>query len=170
MMNRPGFSMLETMVVVLIIALMAGAVMIKPAGWFQSVQLDDAIDRVVFMDHLARQCARGPGGAVELVYDLENGRILRRVDSSDSLSGHGHHRVSLPKGYAIERMMIRNMRIEGDRAVVRFTPLGHAPTYALRIVGPDDQTAWLLVAGLSGDAWILESTAEVEHALETLRT
>lgn len=168
-MNRcAGFTILETMAVVLIIGLLAGAVMIKPTGWFQSARLDDAVDRVVFMDRLARELAEQPGQSVELVFDLETGGIVRRLAGAPPDQSEGRHRIALPNGYSIQRMRIRNTAITHRHAVVRYNPQGSAPTYALRIVGPDDQAAWLLVAGLTGDAMLLENTNEVEHVLEKL--
>lgn len=160
-MKATGFTLLEVMAVLVIVGLFAAAVTLTPSGWFASARFDEVADHVTFMDQLARQRARRGDREVELTFDLPAGRIERRdVD--------GEHHVTMPRGYEMTDMIVRRQP-DGRRLVtVPVDRAGYTPSYALRIVGPDHQSRWIIIAGLSGQAIMLDGEKELCDAFNRL--
>ncbi len=166
--RQRGFTLLETVAVLLIVALLAGAVMLSPSQWFQSARLKDAADRVVFMDRVARQHAQRSGQAVDLVFDIEHGKLYRRQSQGGESGREKGHRLSMPSGFEMEKIIVHNRQNEWGQANVPFSKQGHTPSYAVRITGPNDQATWLVVAGLTGQVLEFDSQDEVEDVFEQL--
>ncbi|MBI1368403.1 MAG: prepilin-type N-terminal cleavage/methylation domain-containing protein [Planctomycetes bacterium] len=162
-MHRRAFSLIEVMTVLVIIAITAAAVMMRPMGWFTAAKLDDAIGRVTFMDQMTRQAARRSGKAFEVTFDLREGAIERREIGEGAISA-GSHRVALPDGYVMRKVIVN-----GDNAVtVRYTSDGDADSFAIEIAGSDGISTWVLIAGLSGQVTRMAHEQEVTHVLASL--
>jgi prepilin-type N-terminal cleavage/methylation domain-containing protein len=160
-MKSAGFTLLEVMAVLIIVGLFAAAVTLTPSGWFASARFDEVADQVTFMDQLARQRARRGDRQVELTFDLPGGRIERRdVD--------GEHHITLPRGYEMTNLIVN--RQSGGRRLVKVAVdrSGYSPSYAVRIIGPDHESRWILIAGLSGQAITLDGDKELDDAFDKL--
>src|SRR5438105_1542102 len=76
--RRRAFTLIETMLVILLMALLASAVTLSFARPLRAARAQDAIEMVRSFDGMCRQVARRFGQPVTLTYDLSEGRIVRR--------------------------------------------------------------------------------------------
>ena len=148
--DRPtrGFTLLELVAVLVIVGLMAGAVALTATGFFSSARMDDALGRLIFVDHVAREHATRFNRQGYVEFDLRTGTVARLEGFDDSPSrGHRHR---LPNGYRIEQVMMPYETKTSGMIRVACSSAGQTPTYAVQVAGPGGREQWLLVAGATG--------------------
>ncbi len=162
---KDGFTLIEVMAALLILAIVAGAVALSVAGPRRSAETEDVLGELIHADRLARHTARRHGRAVELVFDLAAGRVERRwIDGPDEES----YRYELPKGFRFGELILADRRIASSSASVVCSRAGRTPTYALRIDAPGGRRRWVLFAGLSGEATEIADERQLEEILGLL--
>jgi len=140
--RQPGFSLIELMVVVLLLALLSSAAAVSLSTPIRNARAMDAQDIVRDADARARQEAVGNHQSVLIRFDTQSRAILRM--DSDSL-GIIRARNALPWGFSLDRAETA----EGGTDTIEISPSGFSRSYLVHLSGPSfDQ--WLIVAGLSG--------------------
>ena len=185
-MHPKAFTLIEVMAVVVILGLLATATVFSLADEVQTTGRSDVIDRLVHEDQLARLADRRTGDACVLEFDLDRQR-LRRVDN---LAGEPRpaHAWKLPDACRIAQVLRSGdastdpaspapASVENGAAEVTFGYGGYAETYALRLEcktapqsggQPDEQTVWLVFAGLTGQKMLLQNEDDVRKLLAAL--
>jgi len=161
-----GFSLVELAVVILVLAIAAGAVTLRLGGPLRAARLRDLTDEIVAFDRLSRTYAREQDQAVRLEVDLACGRF-RRTDA------HGREtigrEVQLPGGWRIARLLVGREDLGAGAATIRYSRQGLTPTYALLLEDPGGTGRWLLVAGLTGQVLEPNDEEEVRNTLAALQ-
>jgi type II secretory pathway pseudopilin PulG len=161
-MRQPAaFTLVETMLAVLLMALLASAVALSFSKPLQAARAREAISQVQFADSQARQLARQSSRAIRLVLDPELNTIARFEGEQREAQ------ATLPVGIRIAEVVIGRHASFDERAEVQFSASGLSRSYAIHLIGPSlDQ--WVLFAGLSGqmswaaDEQTVRSILEVE--------
>ena len=143
-----AFTLIETMLAVLVMALLGSAVALRFSRPLQSARAREAISQIHFADDQARQAATRFSAPVKLVLDPSANSIVRYE------GGHLRSSVTLPPSILMQEVIVGRHASWEDRAEVSFSSSGLSRSYAVHLTAPAfDQ--WLLFAGLSGQmTWV----------------
>ncbi|MCX5647503.1 MAG: prepilin-type N-terminal cleavage/methylation domain-containing protein [Planctomycetota bacterium] len=165
-MRRRAFTLTELAVVLLVLALLAGAVALRLESPLRRARLEDLAQTIVAFDHLSRVYARQHDRSVRIEVDLAQGR-LRRTDTRGQDLGTA---LELPDGYRVARLMVRGQDYSIGCVAIHCSRLGLTPTYGLLLEGPAGRRQWVLVAGLTGESLEPETLDEVRAVLAATGT
>jgi prepilin-type N-terminal cleavage/methylation domain-containing protein len=161
MKRRTAFTLIETIVALLILGIMAGAGAWSFRSSLQSASSRDVVDQLRFLDSTSRQRAQRFAQPVEIIFDISESILSRRDDKRRT---EDSFRTSLPRGYRIDQINISGRSSLDGEISITCSPNGHTPSYAIHLLGPDfDQ--WLLFAGLTGQLTIIKDEATVQDIL-----
>jgi prepilin-type N-terminal cleavage/methylation domain-containing protein len=163
--NRRAFSLVELTVVLLILAIMAGAVAVSARGPLRKVGIERTVDEIIAFDRLTRQYARQQDRAIRLLVDLSAGE-LRRTDEEGR--GELGEPLRLASGYSVARLRLAGQDIASGQVAISCSALGLTPTYAVLLEGAGGRRQWVLVAGLSGQIVGTGDDKETENILAML--
>lgn len=159
----PGFTLIETICIVLLMGLLAGAAMLSFAGPLRTAKANDLVQQLIAFDAGARQLAKRSGHDVEIVIDLFEQHLSRREASDDE---EVSARLSLPAGLRIEQVRTTRQSTD-DRVIIRCARIGISPSYALHLVGPGFDR-WILVPGLSGQAVLVNHESQIQTIFQSI--
>jgi prepilin-type N-terminal cleavage/methylation domain-containing protein len=160
-----AFTLIEVMVVLLVVSIAAGAVTLCLAGPKRRAELDDVVGGVVQFDLLARQYALRHGKAVQLVFDLDGGKLLR-VPGPKAREAE-FPQYALPGGCRLAALVLAERKVTRGRAAIWCSDRGLTPTYAVRIDARVGRR-WVVLAGLTGQATEFGDDTEIEQAIALL--
>ena len=141
-----GFTLIEMMLAVLLLALLAAAAVLNFSGALKSARRADALELVRSFDATCRQAANVSGRNVRLVFDLSSDTLFLR-DGADLQNLRSH--ISLPPGCRIDAVQIAGHLVSAGQAMIDISPHGWSRSYALHLDGAGTDR-WLVFAGLSG--------------------
>ncbi len=144
--RRRGFTLVETMLAVLLMALLASGVAVAFSRSLRSARAADAADGVAAADAAARRAAVASGRPVRLEFDLARDTV-ERFEDADPATPRARNR--LPAGYRVDRVRIDRRWQSAGPAVVDFSAHGWARSYDVHLSGPGTDR-WLSFAGLTG--------------------
>jgi len=163
--RQTGFTLIETLVCVLIITLMAGVAARSLNGARSRVDFDVVVQRLTEYDRFARMCAQCDSQAVRLVYHATS---IEQQSGNTNVPDQtvGRMACHLPPGYTIDRMRHATSgldalptNIEGDQEVL-ISPAGRSRSYLFRLTGPYNQQMWMVVCGLTGQGLTLDDETQ----------
>ncbi len=164
--RHPGFTLLEVLAVIVILAFLAAAVSVTASGFSGSAKMEDALDRLVFIDHLTRQHAARFDQPSEVVLDLRQGTMTRQNSEGQKIR-HSHRRA-LPQGYHIKRVKVPGGEVSSGKVSIPYSPMGHTPTYAVHVAGRDGRQRWVLFAGITGQSILLDDEKNLADLFKIL--
>ena len=129
--RRNGFSLIELVVVVFILALLSAIVMMSVGGHVRRARLTQTLDRIETLDRLARDQARASQSLVRLDF------------TSDEIKLVGPQ----PRTVALGTLEL----IDGPRQIV-VLPSGQSATYGVSVQSSGPEAMSLVVLGRSGQA------------------
>jgi prepilin-type N-terminal cleavage/methylation domain-containing protein len=157
---KKGFTLIEVMLAVLLLALLASAAAMSFSQPLRAARSQDALDQLRSFDAAARRAAVSSGRNVRMIFDLSSDTLVRR-DGVDL--GTLRVQMTLPLGYRVDQVRIGGHTMSSGENAVDVSSLGLTRTYALRLGGPSlDQ--WVLFAGMSGQT----TTAQDEATLDSI--
>lgn len=145
--SRPsGFTLVELMIAVLILALLTSAVALSFSVQVKEARARDSIEQLRSFDAASRQFAVRYSQGVKIIFDLSANSLARQRQGRSTPDAL----IFWPAGYRVDEIRVGGDYFANDEApTVAISPMGIGPTYAVRLRGPDfDQ--WVLFAGLSG--------------------
>lgn len=158
-MRRRAFSLVELAAVLVILAITAAAMTLHVRTPLRRLGLRGCLDAVTDFDRLARVTAREQDRPLRLVVELAEGRLRRTdVDGREDLGPP----LVLPEGYRLAAVRLGARALRSGVVTLSCSRRGLGSTYALQIEGPDDETRWLVFAGLTGRPMETDAAAEVE--------
>ncbi|MHB8974538.1 MAG: prepilin-type N-terminal cleavage/methylation domain-containing protein [Pirellulaceae bacterium] len=163
---KAGFTLLELLVVLVIMALLTALVAVRLQGPYQSARLEDALQRVAFVDSQARAHAREFSTSCQIVFQLDRGRLYSQGPGSDSAR---HCEFSLPGSLRIERLLTSQMELGSGTGCIDISARGTAVTYALCLATSQGTHRWLLFAGLTGRVAYPKDEIHVQQLFELLQ-
>jgi prepilin-type N-terminal cleavage/methylation domain-containing protein len=143
-----AFTLIETMVAIVLMGLLAGGVVLSLASPLQSSRRADAVESVRSFDATARVSAGTTGRPVRLEFDLANS-TLTRLDGPDLADVRS--RNAIPQGFSIDDVRIGGQDVSVGRVIVDISANGWSRTYQVHLCGPRTDT-WIVFAGLTGQA------------------
>ena len=153
---RPrGFTLVETMLALLLLALLASAAALTFSKPIAQARGDEAVDLLGHFDATTRTAAMSSGRTMRLTLDLSSGQLARRdVRESDDPRFTAH----LPPGCRIAAVRIGEQTTTSGEVPVDISAMGLSRTYAVHVVSPVvDQ--WLVFAGFSGEMAKVDESA-----------
>lgn len=166
MSGHRGFTLVEIMVCLFIVALLAAAVSLSLGGVNRVAQMQDTVERFCQYERLTRQQARRFGRATQLVFLLDGDQVVRVDALTQEPRGQA---FVLPPGYRIDRVALHDRMVTDGQVAIPCSTRGQSLSYAARLVGPADQTRWVLFAGMTGQVTEVEDEAQLEKIFEVLR-
>jgi prepilin-type N-terminal cleavage/methylation domain-containing protein len=160
--NCRGFTLIELAIVILILAIVAAATVLRLGGPLRRVQMGDVVDLVAAFDGLARDYARTHDRAVWLVVDVPQRRLRRASGENGADLGAP---LALPPGYRVAQVWLRGQPRGYGRTAIPCSQHGLTPSYGLLIEGPGGRRQWLVFAGLSGQNVQVKNEREVQAIL-----
>jgi prepilin-type N-terminal cleavage/methylation domain-containing protein len=145
-MASRGFTIIELMAVLLLMALLAGAVVYTFGPELRSARLADSVSQLAELDAMARRQAATSGRGISIVIKPDAGRAFAR-DSSGRLS----QSVRLHPRVRVDRILTSSGRDTRGDVEVPVTAQGRSGSYALHLSAPRQTPRWLVIGGLGGD-------------------
>lgn len=165
--RRRGFTLLELIAVMVVMALLAAATVYSLSGHVGRARVATALEMLSACDRLARQDAVRFQRYVLLEVDTDSGTVTWHAAQGDRAARPRR----LPGSVAIEQVRTEQGRSSGGvRLEVLIHPRGTSDTYALKLSGPDEAGPWLLLAGITGQATRLANDDDVEQVFRSLQT
>lgn len=170
-----GFSLVELMVVLTILALAATLAAVSLAGPARTVARQDVLDRLVHEDELCRRHAQRHNVTMELLIDLDNQRLQRRIVGEHTAAAAQQTMApwTLPQGYTVTNLIIQGHGPVQRQAAIHYAPQGRSLSFAIQIASPPDELnqrtrQWLLIAGASGQVVPLDDEEAVDRVFALL--
>ncbi len=160
-----GFTLLEMVVVMIIIAMLATAVFVSASGWFRTARIRDGVSQLAFIDRMTRQHAAQFDRQTALEFDLKKGTIMR---INDNPSDRRTHRFRLPGGLRLQQIKTAAEGVTSGQMAIPCSTQGHTPTYAVLLASPDQAQQWIVIAGLTGQVVTVDDEEDTEHLLAEL--
>jgi prepilin-type N-terminal cleavage/methylation domain-containing protein len=145
--STAGFTIIEVMVSVLILALLATAAAMSMAQPLRAARSQDLIRQLRSFDAIARQSAISSGQEVRMLFDI-SGRSVSRMDGAQLADLRS--RANLPPGYEVDQIRVSTQSTFSGAIPVDVSCMGFTRSYALHLRGPGFNQ-WLIFAGLGGD-------------------
>jgi prepilin-type N-terminal cleavage/methylation domain-containing protein len=158
-----GFTMIEVVVAVVIMALLASAAALSFTQPLRIAREHDAIETLRSFDESARQIAIRLGHPVHCSFDLSHSMLSREEN------GAVHYQVRLPHDCRLRQVRTAGRRVsEGDARIV-YSDRGVSRTYAIRVSGPGFDR-WLLVPGFGGECTLIQNKGQLDGIFATTAT
>jgi type II secretion system protein H len=160
-----GFTLVELVAVLTIVAIFAGAASLSLRGPRQAARLESAVERLTMVDRQLREHARHYGRSEQLTICPNTGRIA-------AVAHDGRKTPIAPfqlDGRVIEQVAIGERRSDCDEVTIDYTGQGRSATFAVRLRGPEGKSHWLLFAGATGQMVRIEDEKTVEELLSLAR-
>lgn len=156
--KRAGFTLIEIVAVLLIVALLAGLGIASLRGLRNSATIESVTRQIMDYDRSARLLAERQGEAIDLVVQVEGMRQEHLADARRS--GPLHSPLVLPKGFAIRDVWIAAREGNGNRAV-GIGREGRSRSYGFRLEAPAGENRWMVVSGATGQQQVSD------HAMQS---
>jgi prepilin-type N-terminal cleavage/methylation domain-containing protein len=156
-----AFTLIETLAVITLLAVITAAVAVSLSGARRSADLDGVAEQFVAYDRGTREIARRFGRRTSLRFELNQGTVSRL----DDLDSNGTRTTPLAIGGArVARLIVRDESIGYGEASVAFSDGGRSPSYAVLLANNAGQR-WVAFAGLTGQAVVLSDERQVREIL-----
>jgi len=163
-----AFSLVEIMVVLVIMAVVAGAVTLRLEGPLKRASMRELVDCVAGFDRLTRVWAREQDRPVTIVVDMAEGELSRvALDGKDEATAVGSALV-LPERFEVAEVRTVLGRNEGGRAEIPCSRRGFSASYALCLEDDSGMRQWILFAGLTGQMIQADDERQVQTIFEAL--
>jgi prepilin-type N-terminal cleavage/methylation domain-containing protein len=161
---RFGFTLIELLAVLVIMGIITATASVRLSGIAQAAQLEWALERMTATDSLMRNHVAACGQPAHLKFELGTGRIERRFGGRVDQTSQ----VELGRTLRVARFLSAGRDVETGEVWVDYSPCGTCQTFAVEIKGPRDRSAWILFAGITGQAIRMEEGRDVSRLLQTI--
>ena len=161
--SKRGFSLLELLVILVLIALVSATVVMRWSGVQQKATLESAVRQLEFSDASLRRYARSHGTLCSLAFDLKENRLRKQFFKESQKNPPWE---TLGRGIQIKQIQTTGQSARKNRVELAFQRDGTTATYGIELLGPRDQKIWLVVAGVTGQVTRLKTKREYEDALQ----
>lgn len=141
-----GFTLLEILIVLALMALVTATVTLRLGGRFQQVSLEQSVSLWESADTQLRARARRTGRPVALHLEVGSGVIECAFDPEDESARTIRE---LGRGVRVGKYLSATREVSFGPVTVAYSARGTSETFAVELVGGDDRR-WILVAGITG--------------------
>ena len=146
--NAAGFTLIELMVVLVVIATLAGLSAPSLSSLYDSVQYQEAVRLFTSAARNGRLYARARGEAVDLIVDPRNNRFLLTANANTADTADYQ---TLSEDLHIEVTYAAEVSPGGDLAAIRFYPAGGSSGGEIVIQRPSGAGTRLTIDWLLGE-------------------
>lgn len=161
----PGFTLVEVLAVLALAALLCGTAAFSLKAGLDEAEMKDVIRAIKYQDTLMRQHARTYRQPSELLIDVSGGRFSCRTANDVTQTTPAY---VLPEGYEVRNVLVDSRYRQGNEITIACSSGSQTASYALLIQGPDRSKAWILVAGLTGQASFFDEEEQIRRVFESL--
>ena len=169
-----GFSMIELLAVLVILALLGSFIAVSVSGAHHQRDMSEVRGSVIHLDRLLRWHARDLGRETALQIDIEE-QTMTVLAPTETAADRDETTIvaqlRFPEGVALDRIWINapaRDRMAGGVVGLRCTAEGLTASYALGITDMKGATLALMVAGLTGEVVHMEDWDDVEATFDAL--
>jgi prepilin-type N-terminal cleavage/methylation domain-containing protein len=162
---KSAFTLLELLVVLVIVSLVATSVVLSSTGMWRQASMEATISRLESLDQHMRSYARSRGKSCELEFDTFEDQVRKVYQPEQRLDQPA---IFLGRGFQLERVRMPGSSSARRKLNVRFHANGTSLTYALGFKSADNETQWLLFAGVSGQLTRLNSERDLDAAFNLI--
>ncbi len=159
-LNGPGFTLMEVMLAVLVVALLSAVAVLSFGKSIQRAKAKAVVEQIRYVDASARDASKRFGRSVTIVIDPVEGTVSRRQVSEIRYRG----RIEAP--YRIDEVRVGDRRAT-DVVEIECSEMALSRSYAVHLKGPG-LDKWVVVAGLSGEVTEANDDAMVDAIFESL--
>ena len=162
--RQVGFTLLELLAVVSVLALLAMIAATRIGGNYQQAVLTTTLTKLAAIDCEVRGYAASQRGLLTLRFDLNHGAVECQRDGKVVLQPY-----QLPDSVTVERFLSSRERKTSGVATVKYGLHGESETYALKVSVHSLPAQWVLVVGGSGQIVHLEEAQEAEEVFRAIK-
>lgn len=163
MSRANGFTLIEIVVAVAIMALLATAAAFSFSRPLHRARAVEAIEQIRYLDSSSRDFARRFGRNVQIAFDLSENAIERREGTSHDAT----FSAQIASPLRIEAVWTAGRRINDGEAIIPVSSLGISPTYAVKLSGPQGER-WVVVTGLAGETATYSDDEQIQAIFSTI--
>jgi len=164
-MTKPAFTLIELLVVLIVVALLMAVVTLSMKAPYQAAQLQNAIEQMQLVDRQLRDRSRRTGAGSDVIVDLDGRNVeIRRHRAT----GDDGQIIQFLGNIEVDRVLTARGRSDNGRVTLRFSSLGHTPTYALRLRIGRGNSKWVMFTGITGEATEADRENELSAAFDLL--
>lgn len=172
MIGRTGFSLLELLGVLMIIALLTSFIAITTAQAQGRAQIEDVVSALTHFDHMMRREAIRFGKPAVLQIDQDERTINIWLLDQDGIARETLiDRYRLPEAFTITLIRLNRETSpawNNNDIVINCSPTGTSLSYAVEIEGEGESKRSLLFSGLTGQVHYPEHKRDVEAVFDML--
>ena len=143
-LNRPGFSLIELLIVLVILGILSGVVAIQWSGALSPLTIENSVEQIVQMDRKIRNWTESENIEGWLWYESEQKRIWIQLESNPPRRSF----YQLPKTIELSDLQAFNQN-EKTGPTVYFTRFGTGQDYEMTFEAGNEKY-FLRFAGLTG--------------------
>lgn len=143
-----GFSLLELLAVVALLALLATAIGLRLGG-SGAAKLQTAVQTVITADGHARQLVDQQSRPVRMRIDLDNGWF--ELEWLGDAPGSTLRQTRLPSGVHVDRMISSREKSSSGHVAIDYR-LADSDTFAVKLTAGRNRAKWVVIAGGTGAA------------------
>lgn len=155
-LRRPGFTLIEIVIAVSIMALLATAAALSFNRPMNRARTLEAVEQVKYLDASCRDFARRFGRGVQITFDLSENRFERREGNSHEAT----YGVNFASPMQLLAVWTAREQVDDGEAVIPVSNKGLSQTYAVKLSGPEG-ARWVLVSGLSGETAVYTDDEQI---------
>lgn len=163
-----AFTLVEMMVVLLLMALIAGGITLSLAGAGNNAKTTDIIGRIEKLDFQLRTFACQFNKPADLIINLDTG-TLTQATMLDANNIRPLPAIVLPSHITIRRVAIKDQEIYSGEIAIHFSEMGITPSYALWLETDKAESHGLFFSGLTGQATRFENKKTTDNIFALLK-
>ncbi|TWT82576.1 hypothetical protein CA13_40390 [Planctomycetes bacterium CA13] len=158
--GRLAFTLLELMVVIVLLVIVSGIGLLSIQSSMTLAARQRVISQIIALDNQERAAARR---------SPRQGRLVQ--SSAEQIQFELAQRtVQMPSGMRINRLLMLTDRANfASVSEVTFVSSGQSPTYAVEIVDARGMRSWIILLGISGQAFSIDNENEMTALLDTVK-
>ncbi len=147
-MSTKGFTLLELMIVILVLALILTVSLPSIQNFYRTAEYRDSVRQLASAVNNARRLARASGHSYDVIIDAERNRFAL-TDDSDNLKAVDYSQ--LPADLQIEVIYAAEVSPKKNLAAIRFYPAGGSSGGEIKIWRPSGSGTQLVIDWLLGN-------------------
>ena len=154
---RPGFTLIELVLVMLVMTIAIGVVAPELRGWSHGARMSDTVDQILTLARMARTEAISTAQVHRLIVDSSGRCYVARQDGEQFVElGEGRDAVfAAPDGIKLQMTDLQG----GPREFVEFYPNGRMQTARIRVSTEDDGSQKIIEAATSTEGFRVPAVA-----------
>ncbi len=174
MQNRNGFTLIEILMVMVLVALLVSTILVGGNSWIMSSSLENSAAKISECLSLALTTAIREQKEVEIVYDLEENRVYFHIPSNENnentldesdvdLPYQGLSMIYLPSGIRFKDIQVGTVTWdEGGAVKLKVQPWGTTSDHMIHLINENDQEFTIEFLGLTSTVKFYEGYHEYE--------